>query len=299
VIKIHVTDLYSSVSYFAAAFVYYDPRLAKVVTIPSESDLVSAPLKDPTYVYYDIDAMRIIDSDKSHFYTGALEITRPGPFFKSAQGSVPSNPIDAASAPAGLSVNYADETITGVSSQMEYSTDGESWTAVNGSTINISGFIPAPTAEENASIGIRFKKTVGYLTSAATDFEIVKRSAAPLAENVKFDSMSETITTDDTMEYRIGTSGGFTPVPEGATSIPANVGAKAQSYYIRVKAGVNNFISAPLLVSVPARRGAPGSVYNAARDAVVSVNTAMEYSLDGGTAWISCTTSTIPRSELL
>lgn len=85
-------------------------------------------------------------------------------------------------------------------------------------------------------------------------------------------------------------------VTEGATSIAPVIGSVAQNYQVRFKATDTAFASATLSVSVPARGAAPNVSYYGPADAIRYVSTAMEYSLDNGDTWTSCTTTTIPRS---
>ncbi|MGG3892091.1 hypothetical protein, partial [Metabacillus fastidiosus] len=123
-----------------------------------------------------------------------------------------------------------------------------------------------------------------------------RRLPTPLAANVKFDGINETIILNDTMEYRLGTTGDYTAVGTGVTSLSVDVGNVALSYQVRIKATNDKFASVPLTVSVAKRAGAPAAVYTASSDAITGVSTAMEYSLDDGKTWISVVATSIPRT---
>uniref|UniRef100_UPI00286F40FB hypothetical protein n=1 Tax=Anaerosporobacter sp. TaxID=1872529 RepID=UPI00286F40FB len=201
-----------------------------------------------------------------------------------------------AQAPTGFQVDIKNEKVTGVSNLMEYSTNGTSWKAITGDTMDISAIIPAATATADLTLKIRVKATSTIPASQIAEIVIPRRIATPLATNVKFEGTSETILLSDTMEYRIGTTGDYTSVEEGKTSLDVTVDSVAKTYQIRVKATAEKFASLPLAVTVAKRAAAPSAVYTAASDAITGVSTAMEYSLDGGSTWISSTTTTIPRS---
>ncbi|MGG3890644.1 hypothetical protein, partial [Metabacillus fastidiosus] len=158
-------------------------------------------------VIIDADTKKVIDTDRSYAYEqfgrkNSFSIYKP---------NVPI-PLTEADAPTGFAVDIANEKVTGTSNLMEYSTNGTSWTAITGNELNISTIIPAATAVNDLTLKIRMKKSADLLASPATDVIIARRLPTPLAANVKFDGINETIILDDTMEYRLGTTGDYTAV---------------------------------------------------------------------------------------
>ncbi len=260
---------------------------------------VTVDITDPDFLvcYYDITNNRWIDCSD----VGLMSDPDYDPRFTAVNvyspSLAPSNPIDTAAAPSNLTIDVANETLLGASDKMEYSQNGgTSWTAFSSINPSISSLIPA-IGNADLTIRVRYKKSDAFLASDYTEIVIPARTlATPTSTNVKFDGFTETISVTDLMEYRIGTTGAFTSVPDEATSIPANVGESAQSCYVRLKATGTAFASAARTVSVPARAAAPNAVYNGSTDMITSVSTAMEYSLDSGTTWIACTGTTIARS---
>ncbi|WP_310602305.1 hypothetical protein, partial [Anaerosporobacter sp.] len=242
-------------------------------------------------VIIDVDTKKVIDTDLNYAY---WQFNRKNSF-TNYSFNVPV-PLTEADAPTGFAVDIKNEKVTGVSNLMEYSTNGTSWTEITGDELNISSIIPAATASSDLTLKIRLKKSETFLASQATEIVIPRRIATPLAANVRFEGISETILLSDTMEYRMGTTGNYTTLEEGKTYIDVTVDNTAKSYQIRVKATDEKFASVPLTVKVVKRAAAPAVVYTAASDAITGVSTAMEYSLDGGLTWISATEKTIPRS---
>ena len=216
------------------------------------------------------------------------------------------------SAPGSISLNITDETVTGVSGDMEYSTNGTTWRAMSGNTLynaqagtlNVSSLIPSATASGNITLRVRVRATSSSMAaSEQTPIILPRRQATPRAADVKFNGAADRIdivfaSGTSVMEYRFGTSGTFASITVSgtSTSIPANAGAASQRFQIRVAAESPDLpASAVLSITIPARAAAPNAVYNGALDAITGVTTAMEYSVNSG-AWVRSTATSIPRS---
>jgi len=210
-------------------------------------------------------------------------------------------PVNVPAAPGsapGLAYDIPAEIINGVSTLMEYSTNGTTWRNITGDTLSVSSLIPSATAGGDVTLRIRVKATIVAAASQQTTFTLPRRQTAPRAADVRFDGLTERITgLTNLMEYRIGATGDFIAVP-AATNLPDPVVDTAQMYQIRVRATSTLPASATLNVTVPARAAAPNAVYNGSTDTITGVTTAREFSLDGGNTWIRCTGATIPRSAL-
>lgn len=206
-------------------------------------------------------------------------------------------PAGPANAPTGLVIDHVREVITGVAPGMQSSTNGIHWANITTNELNIDAMIPAVNAA-NVTLRIRVAATATAPASNIAEIILTPRVPTPLAANVRFDGFTESILLSDTMEYRVGTTGVWTPVPQGQTSAPVNLGTANVTHQVRVRGTADRFPSAVLSVTVPRRVVAPNASYHAATDAIVSVSTAMEFSLDGGTTWIRATGTTIPRAVL-
>jgi hypothetical protein len=200
-------------------------------------------------------------------------------------------PAVATMTPAGVVLDMRNETVTGVSNTMEFSTNGTSWTAITASPLNITNLI---SAVNDVTLRIRYRAANGEPASLSANIILSQRPAAPVAD-VKFDGLTESLTVTDLMEYRAGTTGNFTAVPIGETKVPVTAGSSSQNHQVRVKATDTVFASVTHTVAVPARAVAPNAIYNGYM--ITGVSNAMEFSLDDGETWTSVTTSNIPRSD--
>jgi hypothetical protein len=196
--------------------------------------------------------------------------------------------------PKGLALDTRSETVTGVSSLMEFSTNGTSWTTISSSTLNISNMIPAANASSDVTLRVRYRAAGGSPASFAVNILIPRRPAAPTG--VRFDGLTESINATALMEFRVGTTGDFSVVPAGDTSIPVSIGTASQVYQVRVRAADTTFVSATHAVTVPVRAAAPNAVFNSTQNTITGVSSLMEYSLNNGTTWTSVSTSSLTRS---
>ena len=199
-------------------------------------------------------------------------------------------------APTGIVLDMSDEIVTGVSTLMEYSTNGTRWSSINADQLNVTHFIPAASARADVTLSIRFRAAGGAVASLSDDIILPRRPPTPTIAEVRFDGITETIAATTLMEYRAGTTGAFAPVPPGGV-LPETVGPSSQRFQLRISATSNDFASAIRTVTMPARRAAPNAVYNSSSDRVTSVSPSMEFSIDGGTTWTSVTGAFIPRSD--
>jgi len=99
------------------------------------------------------------------------------------------------------------------------------------------------------------------------------------------------------MEYRVGTTGAFTPVGGSFIDVKTANWTATRTFQIRVAATASEFASATINVSVPARPAMPSVVYNSTTDAITGVRTTMEFSLDGDD-WTIVTSTAIPRAQI-
>jgi len=206
-------------------------------------------------------------------------------------------PGAATASPEGITLDTYNETVTGVSSLMEYSTNGTRWTAISANPLSITSMIPAATASGDVTLSIRLKSVGGNPASLPADIVLPRRPATPSAAAVRFDGLTEAILVTDDMEFRTDTGGSYTRVAAGETQIPVSAGETAQSYQVRVRATDATFVPAqPRTVTVPARGAAPGAAYNGSTDSITGVSAAMEYSLDDGEAWETIGATAIPRT---
>jgi|GEM_PF-3471913 len=213
-------------------------------------------------------------------------------------GQTPSSPISVPNPPQGLSIDFENETlITSSTALMQFNANSTTWQNFN-ETLSISSAVPA-VGSPDVSLQVRYRETNMFLASAPVTLTIPSRSvSAPLATNVRFCGFTESILLDDTMEYRQGTIGYWTQISPGQTSLPVTLGSANITYQVRKGATNDNFASATLNVTVPRRLAAPRASYRASSDDIISVSTAMEFSLDGGITWTRATGTTIPRSAL-
>jgi len=199
--------------------------------------------------------------------------------------------------PSGLALDTRNETVTGVSNLMEFSTNGTTWTTIAVNPMNITNLIPAATSSQDVMLSIRYREANGNPASIAVTLVIPRRPAAPAPSAVRFDGPTESILATAALEFRAGTAGSFTPVPSGDTRIPVIIGTTSQIYQMRFRATDTAFMSATLSVTVPVRATAPNAVFNSTQNAITGVTNAMEYSLNGDT-WTTVTGTSIPRSVI-
>ena len=209
----------------------------------------------------------------------------------------------ASSAPvlSAANIDFINETIIGVTAAMEFNTaaaNAARWTAVTGTTIDISRAIPQANALNPGSAFIRYRGSAAVTASPATEITIPRRPAAPTAANVHFNGLTEmvNVSTPATMEYRIGTTGAFNPVPGGG--IPVNVTATSSRIQVRYMATAGSFASTVITVHVPARGSAPRATYNASQDRIVGVTSAMEFStVSEFGPWTAITANYLTRGD--
>ncbi|WP_373844869.1 DUF5050 domain-containing protein [Clostridium sp.] len=155
--------------------------------------------------------------------------------------------ITVQAAPAA-GIDYSAETITGVTNAMEWSEDGGStWTDVSGTSIDLSGIIPA---SGSTTVYVRNKATSTTLGLSKT-VTVPAKPAKPTASNVTIQAGSSgktSINVGITLEYRIVDSTGNTVKQawkEGTGSaeestVTVSTGDKVQ---VRVKATGSSFAS--------------------------------------------------------
>jgi len=209
-----------------------------------------------------------------------------------------------ANEPSGLSINYENETVTGVTNEMEYSiNDGGRWTSVTGSpsTLRLTDFIPSANAQRDVNIWIRFKgnptaSPTALPASSHTSLPLPRRPATPVAAEVRFDGFSESIiATAASLQYRIGSSGNFIAFPAGG--IPNVVATSSSVYQVRVPPTGASFASTTRNVTVPGRPSGPSVSYNSANDTITGVNRTMQFSVDGGASWNAISTTSLNRDD--
>jgi hypothetical protein len=208
-------------------------------------------------------------------------------------------PVAPNTAPTGIGFDVNTETVTGVTDLMEYSTNGTTWTPIQGDSgsLDVSSLIPSATTRD-VTLRIRVRAAGLVTASEQTLITLPRRQPTPRAADVRFDGFSETITeVKDTMEYRVGNTASYTSIAPGTTALPVNVDMPLHTYQIRLKAENGVPASAALNVRVPARAAAPtGAAYNSSSDTITGVTAAREFRRNDETEWTRCPGSSIPRS---
>ena len=203
-------------------------------------------------------------------------------------------------APTSPALDFVNEILTGVTTEMQYRINATNWrTIATGTTLDISRRIPTANVRNDATLRIRYRATTQTSASDELHITLPRRPATPVAADVRFDGFTDTIIVDRQLEYSVGRTGSFTSISPG-TTLHINVGSTSQNYQFRVPAVQGtSFASAARSITVPARRAAPrGVAYNGSRDLITGVSVTMQYSLDGGSSWANVTGTTIPRSAL-
>ncbi|WP_197187442.1 beta strand repeat-containing protein [Brevibacillus agri] len=183
--------------------------------------------------------------------TNALTVSIPAPRYITdgssnanlvaitAATSVNVEVLAAPAAPTGvdavLGTNAGTTKLTGVDSTMEYSTDGTTWNAITGTSVdNIA-------VDKGETIDVRVKAKDGVSAGAATtltiDYADIKPAAAPtnpaLAQGTNSGTTKLT-NVDDTMEYQVD-GGTWTAVPAAATSVDNITVTAGKVINVRVK----------------------------------------------------------------
>jgi hypothetical protein len=212
----------------------------------------------------------------------------------------------ATTTPTGLTLSYAGETVAGVWTSMEFSTNGGStWASIASSNVplKIASYIPAATAASDAEVQVRLKAASGQPASLPVSFVLPKRPVTPTSAEVKYDCVAEQISIPATAVYEYSPTydGSYTALPLGTASFsyPA-LSSGTQSVYVRLKATSTDFASSYRLISTPKRAALPTTLpaYDGSNDLIKNVTTAMEYSADDGTSWTTADGTVIPRSAL-
>lgn len=190
-----------------------------------------------------------------------------------------------------ISINYVKETFTGVESTMQFSKDASTWTNIDYSDITEHGIsieklvsIPKST-DSAASIKVYIRHnavTTGIIAppSLSTELTLPRRTAAPTVDEVKFNTSNETISVKEGMSYRKGTTGDYTLVASGQTTITPEISNTDEILYqVRYDAaGSNIFASEPILITIPARFSKPSNVaFDMATDTIKNVDSTMEF----------------------
>jgi len=208
---------------------------------------------------------------------------------------VPDGP---AAAPAGFEIDFAREVLTGVAPGMQWSTNGTTWTNISTNEIDIASIIPTAASTADTTLMVRIASTATVPASRAAEMILTPRFATPTTAAVRFDGFTETISINDTMEYRVGSSGEWNQVAPGQASISVTIGTANVTHQIRVRNTNDRFASEIRSISVPRRPNAPSATYNPASDAITGLTATREFSLDNGTTWTRVVGTTITRNVL-
>lgn len=153
--------------------------------------------------------------------------------------------ITVQAAPAA-GIDYSAETITGVTNAMEWSEDGGStWTDVSGTSIDLSGIIPA---SGSTTVYVRNKATSTTLGLSKT-VTVTARPDTPTSISVSAGSSGKTlINVGTTLEYRIVDSTGNTVKQDWTAGVGGSVDSTAivtegDKVQVRVKATTTDFAS--------------------------------------------------------
>ncbi|MCI2069392.1 MAG: hypothetical protein LKJ88_07500, partial [Bacilli bacterium] len=183
-------------------------------------------------------------------------------------------------------------TLTGVNDTMEYTTDGgTTWVKVTtgATSVDLTGLT------SSSHIEVRVAATGSVLASTAKDVATLTKATAPTTG--VFTATSDTTGTltgvNDTMEYTIDGGTTWVKVTAGATSV--DLTGLTAGNHIEVRVAVNGSILASTAkdIATLTKATAPTTgVFTATSDTtgtLTGVNDTMEYTTDGGTAWIKVT----------
>jgi hypothetical protein len=191
-------------------------------------------------------------------------------------------PADTA-VPTTVTVDYANETLTGVTTAMEYQKAGaSSWTKITGETLNIASLIPA-AGKDSIVINVRVKATTAP-ASAAVEITIPARPATPKAAQVTYDYKEEKLKTALVgAEYVVGKvtdTNLYAAFSSGTAVIPATTASQSVSVRIAASNDDDSFASLPLSVTVAAKPAKPsGLKWDTKKLAVTGFTTLMEYQI--------------------
>ncbi|MCL2204167.1 MAG: hypothetical protein FWB88_09555 [Defluviitaleaceae bacterium] len=216
---------------------------------------------------------------------------------------------------------------------LEWRRIGEAnWRNIPAAGLELSAHIPAPTAANPLVIEVRYRaiQEWGITTppSPITSLTLNQRPAPPSTaagagvNRVLFNGLTNTISVNDTMQYRSPTvvtpagtdndppavlvRAAWHTIDVGVTAIEVNTDVYgAIIYYVRIapNEGVQRFGSANLRITVPARPGVPGGTaglrFVPASDGFDGVTTAMEWTLDATDGpWFNVVGTTLTRAQV-
>ena len=203
-----------------------------------------------------------------------------------------------ASAPTGLTLDYANEKMTGITADaLEYST-GTNWSTISATYLGL-GSIISNTA--NVTLQIRTKATSSDPASDAESYTLTKRASAPSATLSYATEKLSGVTTE--MEYSIDdwtTTDSVTSSTYDVSSlIPAN-GESSKILKVRIKATSTAFCSQAKSITLLSRLEniSPAPELDFATERVTGVDNTMEYSING-TTWTVVSSVYIDVSSLI
>jgi hypothetical protein len=193
-----------------------------------------------------------------------------------------------------LSIDFAEETITGLDSYegYQYSLDGKAWKDIWGSALDVSGLI---STSKVVNVWFFDTETEG---AVSTPFPLPRRVAT--SATVKYNGLDETVTvTGNAVAYEYMT-GLFTWSTVSDTEIDTSFATAAATLSVRVAAEVGEaFAATPVTVAVPARPAAPSApTYDVLTDTIKGL-TANKMEISGDNeAWEKVTTATLTRDGI-
>ena len=189
-------------------------------------------------------------------------------------------------------------TLSDVTDKMKYKVDNGDWQTISGTTATVSGLTNNSVIKVYEP-GVDAENTVDSAEQPITVTKPDAPTTATATDCTKSENKDGKLTgVDDTMEYQKSDANSWTPVESGKTEV---TGLTNGTYYVRVKAGVNQLASDNKEVIIKGMEATPDATFTATgadSGTLANVESGMKYSLDGGTNWtdISDTTATIASS---
>lgn len=190
--------------------------------------------------------------------------------------NVPSRP----SSPS-VTIDFADEVTSAISSAVEYSLNSSMTSAVSGSNTGIA-------VTPGTDLYFRYKSTSSQFRSGIQSLDVPSRPSMP---SITIDFINEkTSLVSSTMEYS-NSSTMSSPVQGSNAGVTLTPGT---DIYIRERATSSQFRSAVQFLDVPSRPSAPSITFNFLTEKTSSVSSAIEYSINQNlTSAVSGTNSQI------
>jgi hypothetical protein len=187
-------------------------------------------------------------------------------------------------APAGITINFADEVLVGTAAGMQLSADsGGTWVNITGDNFNITPFV----TPDSGALWVRFGHTADLPAGSHYTINAPARPAAP--EDMIFDPAGNAITgLGTTWQFRLGAAGTNWQDLESATL--SLDGTPVTAIDFRIPATDTSFASNPSeAIRFAQAPNAPNVQYNNQNHEfrLLTANMQYRFSVDGGLTWRS------------